>query len=65
LHQAGSLVAVGRREEALSLIDRALPRLQETMGSSSPMFQRIVRLRDEIANQKRPSANTSRHGIFM
>jgi serine/threonine-protein kinase len=65
LHQAGSLVAVGRREEALSLIDCALPRLQETMGSSSPMFQRIVRLRDEIANQKRPSANTSRHGIFM
>jgi serine/threonine-protein kinase len=65
LHLARSLVAVGRREEALSLIDRALPRLQETMGSSSPMYQRVVALRDEVANQKRPSGNPSRPGIFM
>lgn len=65
LHQVRSLAALGRRGDALSLIDRAQPKLQEALGSSSPIYQRIIELRAEIVANKPNAAISQTHRIFL
>ncbi|MFM7462424.1 MAG: hypothetical protein ACKO15_16480, partial [Burkholderiales bacterium] len=65
VHQVRSLAALGRSGDALSLIDRAQPKLQEALGSSSPIYQRIIELRAEIVANKPNAAFSQTHRIFF
>lgn len=65
LHKARSLAATGRRTEAISLVDRALPTLEDRLGSSSPLYLRAIALRTELATNTPVSIGTHRNGIFL
>jgi hypothetical protein len=65
LQQVRSLVALGRRGQALSLIDRAFPILQESLGTSSPLYQQLVALRAEVVTNKPSPINSAASGLFM
>ena len=50
--RARPLWALQRQQEALALLDSALPVLREAMGAQAPTFAKIQTLREELANAK-------------
>lgn len=65
LHRARSLAAIGRRAEAISLVEQALPTLQDRLGPSSPLYLRAIALRTELTTNTPAPVNAHRNGIFL
>ncbi len=65
VHQARALWAVQRRQQAIDLLDHAIPILQQAMGAQAPHFQKIQALRTALARNKiAPSALTRKVEIY-
>lgn len=60
VHRARALWAVQRREEALAVIDQALPILNQALGGNAPVIARIQALRVELAAKEAALPETRR-----
>jgi serine/threonine-protein kinase len=64
VHRARALWATHRGDEALALIDRALPILRNALGEDSPTFLKVQTLRAELAGSA-PDTPEARRKVDM
>jgi hypothetical protein len=64
-NQARSLWATHRADEALALLDRAIPILRPALGADAPTFVHLLALRGELASTPTPNPRTARKVDFF
>jgi serine/threonine-protein kinase len=65
VHQARALCVTHHSDQALALLNHALPLLQEALGSQAPTFLHVQALRDELTQTPSMDSRTARKVDFF